>query len=62
MAIVTGLLWLAVVGIGIAPLRLFVNPLVWLAVLGLGTLWVWATFLFQRATLGAHSGRRQRGG
>ena len=59
LAVLSGLLWLAVVGIGIAPLLLLVNPFVWVAAFGLGTLWLWAVFLFLRATLGAHSGRRR---
>lgn len=61
-ALVTGLLWLAVVGIGIAPLLLLVHPLVWFAAFGLGALWLGAMFLFLRATLSAHSGRRRHRG
>ena len=60
VALLAGLLWLGVVGLGVAPLLLLVNPLVWAAAIGLGVVWAGAVFLFLRATLRGRGGTRGR--
>lgn len=59
IAVVTGLMCLAVVGFGIGPWLWLVHPLVWAAVISLGAIWSLATFLFLRASFGAGSRARK---
>jgi len=59
VAVLSGLLWLAVAVLGLAPLLLLVHPLTWAAMIGLGVVWALAVLLFLRAGFGAHSGPRK---
>lgn len=50
--VVTGLMWMAVIVLGIGPLLWLVHPLVWGAAFLLGTIWVLAAMLLLRALWG----------
>jgi len=49
VALASGALWLAVIGVGVGPLLLLVHPLVWLSALALAVVWLGAVVLFVRA-------------
>ena len=49
VALASGALWLAVIGLGVGPLLWLVHPLVWLGALALAMVWIAAVVLFVRA-------------
>jgi acetyl esterase/lipase len=58
LALVSGLLWLAVIGLGVGPLLWLVHPLVWAAAILLGVAWAAAVFMFVRALTGRQAGTK----
>lgn len=61
VAVVAGLLWFAVLAIGIGPLLWLVHPLVWTAAFVFGSVWLVAAVLFVRAAMSRRPDRQAPG-